>query len=71
MAIDENDSNGEINNDNFEEFKEIITTMFCMKPLRGETYNPKGKLARKIAEKLEAGRKKAAEAKGEKNINIF
>ena len=71
MAIDENDSNGEINNDNFEEFKEIITAVFCIKPLQGETYNPKGKLARKIAEKLEAGRKKAAEAKGEKNINIF
>jgi hypothetical protein len=33
MAIDENDSNGEINNDNFEEFKEIITAVFCIKPL--------------------------------------
>lgn len=53
-----------ITNENFEIFKDIITTLFCIKPIEKEGYKPKGDLARKIAEKLEAGRKKIAQQKG-------
>ena len=56
-----------IDTDNFHKFKEILSTMFCLKG-RGEdnqNYNPANEQARKIAEKLLQGRQKAAAAKGE------
>ena len=60
-----------INNDNYECFKEIIVEMFCLKPI-GESsgYNPKGDLARQIAEKLEKARQKIAQQKHQDNKEI-
>jgi hypothetical protein len=57
-----------INNNNFENFKEILVAMFCLKPKKNDSqsFNPVGEQAKKIAEKLNKGRAKAAEAKGEK-----
>lgn len=56
-----------ITKDNFEQFKEIIIEMFCLKSHKdsNQDYNPAGKRAREIAEKMKKGRQKAAAAKGE------
>jgi hypothetical protein len=68
----ENEEVHYINNQNFEAFKEIIATMFSLKMRTSESeYNPMGKRAAEIAEKLKRGRAKAAEGKGEKKISIL
>jgi hypothetical protein len=55
-----------INSQNFESFKEIVVAMFCLKEHSQEPeYNPAGKKARELAEKMRKGRQKAAAAKGE------
>lgn len=55
-----------INNQNFEDFKRIIVAMFCLKERNADQeYNPAGKKARELAEKMKKGRQKAAAAKGE------
>ena len=59
-----------ITNENFEIFRNIITSLFCLKPIEKEGYKPKGALAKKIAEKLEKGRQKIAKQKGEDNKKI-
>lgn len=61
-----------INSDNFEKFKEILTTIFCLKG-RGEEqeYNPGGELARKIAEKFKQRKQKLAEGQGEQKVAVL
>lgn len=63
-----------INSMNFEKFKEILTVIFCLKN-RGDdaelNYNPGGKLAKGIAEKLYKRRQIVAEQKGEQKITIL
>lgn len=55
-----------INNQNFEDFKRIIVAMFCLKERStDQDYNPAGKKARELAEKMKKGRQAAAAAKGE------
>jgi hypothetical protein len=55
-----------INNFNFVAFKEILISLFCLNGKNNEqVFNPAGDLARKIAEKIEAGRRKAAQDKGQ------
>ena len=63
-----------INSENFEKFKEILTTMFCLKGNSSDenpTYNPSGGLARKIAEKLNKRREVIAKQKGEQKIAVL
>ena len=62
-----------IDQTNFNEFKEIILDIFCLKKfLKDTSYNPKGRLAQQIAEKLAKGRQQAAAVKGEQDsISIF
>lgn len=65
---------GKIDNSNFAIFKYILTKIFCIKDLSSEQeYNPAGSLAAKIAAKIEAGRKKAAQTKNQnqEKINIL
>lgn len=63
--VKENDVHN-INNQNFEDFKRIIVAMFCLKERSvDQEYNPAGKKARELAEKMKKGRQKAAAAKGE------
>ena len=55
-----------INNQNFEDFKKIVVAMFCLKERSSDPeYNPAGKRAKELAEKMKKGRQKAAAAKGE------
>lgn len=63
-----------INNFNFVDFKEIIITLFCLNGKNNEqVFNPAGELARKIAAKIEEGRRKAAQAKnaGEQKVALL
>lgn len=53
-----------INNDNFEQFKEILVAMFCLKKPESE-YNPGGDLARRISDKLKKGKERKARDLGQ------
>lgn len=63
----ENHSVTKIDNDNFAEFKEAIEEIFVLNSREegARTYNPADGIAKKIAEKLERGRKRVAKSKGE------
>ena len=64
----------EINNDNFQFFKETITEIFCLKSSEAE-YNPSGDLAKRIHNKIMQGRQKRAQLAGsnseDENISIL
>ena len=52
---------GTITNMNFDEFKNILSNMFCLNIVSPEKeYNPAGKLAKKIADKLQERHRKLA-----------
>lgn len=51
----------EINNNNFEMFKNIVNEMFCLKGGDDKEYNPAGDLAKKIADKFKKARAKKAQ----------
>lgn len=61
----------QINNNNFEEFKEIISIMFQLKQDDKPTFNPSGELANRIAAKLQKRHQKLAEEKPDKKIDIL
>ena len=48
LFLQDNQVVGKLTKDNFEEFKEIISTMFCLKSSGGgDDYNPSGELSKK------------------------
>lgn len=61
----------QINGNNFENFKEIISIMFSLKQDEQSTFNPSGELAKKIAAKLQKRHQKLAEDKPDKKIDIL
>lgn len=76
MLLDRNDKFtvcGEINDDNFLAFKEIITDMFCLKHASStQDYNVQGDLAKKIADKFKRRQKQLAELSAKPNkVAIF
>lgn len=59
---------GEINENNFVNFKEIISQMFCLQKVNAEQeYNAQGELAKKIADKLKKRKQQLAELSSKKN----
>lgn len=61
-----------INNDNFEQFKGIIKSMFCLDTLGGGDYNPANKAADMIAKKLRDRHKKLSKKQeGSQSIDIL
>lgn len=64
LFLQDNQVVGKLTKDNFEEFKEIISTMFCLKSCGGDDYNPSGELSKKIAEKLKERQRRLAEQRG-------
>lgn len=52
---------GEITENNFEGFKEILIDMFCLNSHDNRQYDPSGELAKKIANQLKKGRARRAE----------
>lgn len=77
QLYDQNDSEEvhEINNNNFQNFKEILTEMFCLKNNEDEQYNPSGQLAKRIRDQIMRGRERKqaqlALANPDKKIAIF
>lgn len=61
----------EINEDNFESFKQILINMFCLTSGENKQYNPDGELAKKIANKIMKGRQKKAKLAPDKKIAIL
>ena len=62
-----------IDEDNFEDLQEALREIFCMQdaPMDQQAFNPINAKAKAIADKIMAGRKKAAEMKGTANISVF
>lgn len=62
-----------IDEDNFEDLQEALREIFCMQdaPMDQQAFNPINDKAKAIADKIMAGRKKAAEMKGTANISVF
>lgn len=63
-----------INSENFNSFKEIITAIFCLKGYSSDDtpeYNPGGRLAQQIADKLKKRREVLAKQKGEQKVSVL
>ena len=61
----------EINEDNFNAFREIMIDMFCLTNNEDKEYNPSGDLAKKIADKFKKGRQQRAKLAPEQKISIL
>ena len=61
----------EINENNFESFKQILINMFCLTSGENKQYNPDGELAKKIANKIMKGRQKKVKLAPDKKIAIL
>ena len=71
ILLEKEDMQYQINSNNFEEFKEIISIMFHLKQDDSATFNPSGALASRIAAKLQKRHQKLAEDKPDKKIDIL
>lgn len=61
----------EINEENFDVFKQILISMFCLTNKENKEYNPSGEMARKIAEKIKRGRELKAKLAPDTKIAIL
>ena len=61
----------EINNGNFDAFKQILINMFCLTNKENKQYNPSGELAQKIANKIRKGREQKAKLAPETKNSIL
>ena len=61
----------QINQQNYDSFKKILVTMFCLTNKDNEQYNPSGDLARKIANKIKQGREQRAKLAPEGKVAIL
>ena len=68
---EDDDKKYQINNENFEEFKEILSIMFQLKQDESSTFNPSGELASRIAAKLQKRHQKLVTDKPDKKIDIL
>ena len=69
-----NHQTGEINEiteQNFEAFKKILISMFCLTNEENKQYNPQGELAKKIANKIKRGRQQKAKLAPNAKISIL
>lgn len=64
--VDQEDVEHQINNNNFEDFKDIIVNMFRLTKRDKSEYQPMGEMAKKIADKLKKRHQKLAEQNKEK-----
>ena len=67
----EGEENHLINRDNFDDFKRIFNAMFCLKAEDLKSYNPKGTLANKLAEKFKKRQQKLAELKKDSETKVI
>lgn len=73
MLLQKENFSSIINERNYEEFKDILIQIFCLKAEKDESVNPADALAAKIAEKIKKGKEKVAKSKGQglKKLNIY
>lgn len=73
MLLQKENFSSIINQQNYEDFKSILSQIFCLEAEKDENINPADALAAKIAEKIKKGKEKAAKAKGGnlKKLNIY
>ncbi len=70
IAITKEGENHIINDKNFDEFQDILRTLFCLNQFSGgqqRDYNPANAHAKRIADKIAAGRAKIAKQKAQQN----
>ena len=65
------DEINEINEQNFESFKEILINMFCLTSKENKQYNPDGELAKRIANQIKRGRQKKAKLAPATKISLL
>lgn len=65
LILSKDGQNATIDSNNFDIFQDIITTIFCIKPGMGDSFNPQGERATEIAAKLMRARQRVAAEKGE------
>lgn len=72
ILLKQNEDKFYIDNSNFESFKKILVSIFCLGERQEQSgnYNPANEAARKIAEKLQKNRNKVAKMKGENKEKI-
>ena len=73
MLLQKENFSSIINEQNYEDFKDILAQIFCLERDEKENVNPADALAAKIAEKIKKGKEKVAKSKGEgvKKLNIY
>lgn len=73
LFMGENGFSVTIDDTNFDSLQEVLKDVFCVKtgPMDQQSFNPQGKKAREIAEKLMKGRQRVAEQKGEATVDVF
>lgn len=73
MLLQKENFSSIINEQNYEDFKDILVQIFCLERDEKENANPADALAAKIAEKIKKGKEKVAKSKGEgvKKLNIY
>lgn len=73
MLLQKENFSSIINEQNYEDFKDILVQIFCLERDEKENVNPADALAAKIAEKIKKGKEKVAKSKGEsvKKLNIY
>lgn len=73
MLLQKENFSSIINEQNYENFKDILVQIFCLERDEKENVNPADALAAKIAEKIKKGKEKVAKSKGEsvKKLNIY
>ena len=73
QPYDKEQENRLIDNNNFEQLQEVLRLIFCTKegPMTQQAFNPKGKKAKEIAEKLMKGRERIAAENGTDHASIF
>lgn len=60
----------QIDNDNFQSFKEILIDIFCLTNKENKQYDPSGQLAKKIANQLKRGQQRRAQLAPSTNKQI-
>lgn len=64
LGVNPKTGNITIDETNFPVLREVMKTMFCLKAVKGEEFNPQGDKAKAIAEKIKKGRERVRASKG-------
>jgi len=72
MLLQKENFSSIINEQNYEDFRDILNQIFCLDVGKEENINPADALAAKIAEKIKKGKEKVAKSKNESvKMNIY